>query len=128
MSDAVRNPSHYEVIEDVEAIQLIASVFTRIEWKAYCLGNVLKYRLRAGKKDKLEQDIGKADFYKELYELHKHRNQPPVMPPQPPKAAPRLESVGLCVVIEVCEKIGNSEPSSGYTTAVHDMLEAGYHL
>ena len=71
-SDAVKNPSHYQVIDGVEAIEIIASVMSDEQWKGYCLGNIIKYRLRAGKKNKLDQDIGKADFYNELYDLHKH--------------------------------------------------------
>ncbi len=72
VNEAVRNPSHYKVINDVEAIDLIAGSMTEVQWEGYCLGNIMKYRLRAGNKDKLEQDIGKADFYKELYETKKY--------------------------------------------------------
>ncbi|WP_353961149.1 DUF3310 domain-containing protein, partial [Klebsiella pneumoniae] len=42
----------------------------------YCLGNILKYRLRAGKKSELaflEKDMAKAGFYGELYEKHKDK-------------------------------------------------------
>lgn len=72
VEDAVRNPSHYKVIGDVEAIEIIAASMTESQFEGYCLGNILKYRLRAGNKDRLEQDIGKADFYKELFEAKKH--------------------------------------------------------
>ena len=44
------------------------------EFRGFCLGNVLKYRLRAGKKADLanmEQDLKKAEFYKELFKKHR---------------------------------------------------------
>ncbi|MHB6022006.1 DUF3310 domain-containing protein [Klebsiella pneumoniae] len=47
---------------------------TQEMFKGYCLGNILKYRLRAGKKSELatlEKDMAKAAFYLELYEKHK---------------------------------------------------------
>lgn len=69
--DTVRNPSRYMLFPDVESIQIIARSFTVEEFRGFCLGNVLKYRLRAGKKDKVEQELAKADFYKELFERHK---------------------------------------------------------
>ena len=70
-SDQVKNPSHYQLIEGVESIEVIARSMTQEQFKGYCLGNTLKYRLRAGKKDALQQDIDKANFYGELYEMHK---------------------------------------------------------
>ena len=57
MSDPVHNPSHYksggiEVIDVIEAFGL-----------NYRLGNVIKYVLRAGRKDDLLQDLEKAAWY-----------------------------------------------------------------
>ena len=71
-TDNVKNPSHYQLIEGYESIRIIASSLTLEAWKGFCLGNIIKYRLRAGNKDALEQDIAKADFYKELYEKYKY--------------------------------------------------------
>ena len=71
MKDNIKNPSHYQILEGAESIEIIASCMTVEQWHGFCLGNILKYRIRAGKKDKLEQDIGKADFYGELYLKHK---------------------------------------------------------
>ena len=65
-------PSHYQFFPDLEAIEVIASTLTLAEFRGYCLGNRLKYRLRAGNKDKLEQDIQKSDFYIKLFNKHKH--------------------------------------------------------
>ena len=76
MSDAVNSPQHYQVFPDLEAIEVIARSMTREQFKGYCLGNILKYRLRAGKKSELaylEKDIAKAGFYGELYEKHKDK-------------------------------------------------------
>lgn len=72
--EGVRAPSYYMLFEDVESIQVIARTMTVPEFKGFCLGNVLKYRLRAGKKSELatiEKDLAKADFYKELFAKHK---------------------------------------------------------
>lgn len=69
-SDAVDSPKHYQFFPDLEAIEVIARSMTQEQFYGYCLGNRLKYRLRAGNKDKLEQDIAKSDKYLELYEQH----------------------------------------------------------
>ena len=69
--DAVNSPKHYQFFPDLEAIEVIARSMTREQFYGYCLGNRLKYRLRAGNKDKLEQDIAKSDKYLELYEQHR---------------------------------------------------------
>tara|TARA_R100000541_G_scaffold25915_3_gene35486 strand:+ start:28 stop:720 length:693 start_codon:yes stop_codon:yes gene_type:complete len=73
ISDNVKSPSHYQLIEGIESIEIIARSMTKEQWHGFCLGNILKYRIRAGKKDKLQQDIDKANFYGELYEMHKDK-------------------------------------------------------
>jgi hypothetical protein len=70
--DAVNSPKHYAVFEQLEAIEVIASSMTLDQFYGYCLGNILKYRLRVGGKDDVMQELGKADKYKELYEDYKH--------------------------------------------------------
>lgn len=72
--DGVRKPSHYQVFDGVESIEIIARSMTVSEFRGFCMGNVLKYRLRAGKKSELatmEKDLNKATFYQELFDLHK---------------------------------------------------------
>lgn len=69
--DPVNRPQHYQFFPDLEAIEVIARSTTQEQFYGYCLGNRLKYRLRAGNKDKLEQDIAKSDKYLELYEKYK---------------------------------------------------------
>lgn len=74
--EGVTKPSHYMLFDDIEAIEVIARSMTREQFKGYCLGNILKYRLRAGKKSELaylEKDMAKANFYGELYEQHKDK-------------------------------------------------------
>lgn len=74
VDDGVRKPSHYQVFDGVESIEIIARSMTVSEFRGFCLGNVLKYRLRAGKKSELatmEKDLNKAAFYQELFDLHK---------------------------------------------------------
>lgn len=72
--DGVRKPSHYQVFDGVASIEIIARSMTVSEFRGFCMGNVLKYRLRAGKKSELatmEKDLNKAAFYQELFDLHK---------------------------------------------------------
>lgn len=72
--EGVTKPSYYMLFDDIEAIEVIARSMTREQFKGYCLGNILKYRLRAGKKSELatmEKDLNKAAFYQELFDLHK---------------------------------------------------------
>ena len=60
---------------DMEAIEAIKLVLTPEEFIGYCKGNALKYRLRAGKKDKLEQDIAKAETYVKFLKTAMKENQ-----------------------------------------------------
>lgn len=72
--DGVRQPSHYQVFPGLESIEVIARSMTEAEFRGFCMGNTLKYRMRAGKKSDLasiEKDLAKADFYKELFAQHK---------------------------------------------------------
>lgn len=65
-SDPVKHPKHYKFF-DTEAIDIIKSALTDEEFLGYIKGNSLKYRLRAGKKDDVTQDINKAKQYEEMY-------------------------------------------------------------
>ena len=71
---AVKRPSHYQVFAGLESIEVIARSLTVEQFRGFCMGNVLKYRLRAGKKSdqaNVTKDLAKAEFYKELFEKHK---------------------------------------------------------
>ena len=69
--DLVYKPKHYAVAGDTEAIDIIRLVLRQMPeltpYQGYCLGNLLKYRLRAVEKDALQQDIDKANVYKEWF-------------------------------------------------------------
>ena len=71
-NDAVLQPKHYEVWESLEAIEIIAASMTEDQFRGYCFGNLMKYRLRAGKKDALQQDINKADNYIQIFNNFKY--------------------------------------------------------
>lgn len=63
VGDAVNHPAHYER-GNIEAIQVIEEVVSGLKGDAaYCMGNVLKYALRAGAKDDLKTDLEKANNY-----------------------------------------------------------------
>lgn len=64
MSDAVNHPAHYRLFPGQEAIDIIQASLTPEEFRGYLKGNALKYRLRAGNKDDLRQDIDKAEWYR----------------------------------------------------------------
>lgn len=71
--DNVNKPKHYSLFtfedgESLQAIEVIASSMTVEQFSGYCLGNALKYRLRCGRKDNIEQEISKAEKYQELYD------------------------------------------------------------
>ena len=71
-NDMVTQPKHYEFFDDIEAITIIARSMTEKQFAGYCMGNALKYRLRAGKKFNTEEDLKKAEYYKELFQKHRH--------------------------------------------------------
>lgn len=64
--DNVDKPQHYMLFPDTETIEVIQSSLTIEEYKGYLKGNVLKYRLRAGKKRDTIEDINKALKYEEI--------------------------------------------------------------
>ena len=70
--DNVKRPAHYQIVDNIESIDIIARSMTVEQFKGFCLGNILKYRIRAGKKDALEQDIAKANEYEKIFEAKKH--------------------------------------------------------
>ena len=63
--DAI-NPSHYKETYPFEVIDVIKHVLTRSQFDGYCIGNEIKYRMRAGVKDvdTTLEDISKAEWYR----------------------------------------------------------------
>ena len=62
--DNVNNPNHYKLGCGIESIEIIKKVLGTQGFVAFCLGNILKYLIRAEKKNKLE-DYKKAAKYLE---------------------------------------------------------------
>ena len=62
--DNVNNPNHYKLGCGIESIEIIKRVLGTQGFVAFCLGNILKYLIRAEKKNKLE-DYKKAAKYLE---------------------------------------------------------------
>lgn len=63
MSDAVNHPDHYGGEDNpYECIKIIEAIGWGYE---FCMGNALKYEMRAGKKDSatVEQDLAKREWY-----------------------------------------------------------------
>jgi hypothetical protein len=64
--EAITSPSHYKVCEGLDVVDMIRAVLTPEQFSGYCLGNVIKYRMRAGKKTMSPmEDLGKAHVYEE---------------------------------------------------------------
>ena len=61
--DPVNNPKHYQFAPGIEAIDVIEAILTTEQFRGYCIGNALKYRLRAGDKGDTQQDIDKSKWY-----------------------------------------------------------------
>ena len=69
--DMVKVPKHYQIFRGIEAQDVMEVVAEShlcqhlTPWEIHCFMTMLKYRLRAGEKDSLEQDIKKANRYKQ---------------------------------------------------------------
>lgn len=56
--DMVNHPQHYQAKNGLESIDVIEGFGL-----GFCLGNAVKYILRAGKKNNREEDLEKAIWY-----------------------------------------------------------------
>jgi len=63
MSKDPINPEHYTQTYPMQVIDIIQGVLSPEQFDGYCLGNELKYRLRAGFKGDPLEDIKKALWY-----------------------------------------------------------------
>lgn len=61
--DEVNNPTHYDLFPGQQSIDIIKAALTPEEWAGFLKGNIIKYRLRAGKKGPAEKCLAKADWY-----------------------------------------------------------------
>ena len=85
MTDAVKNPSHYQIAPGIEAIDIIKIVLEAYRdeltpYEGHALGTFLKYRLRAGDKDELRQDIDKSNTYRDWLRTSRDRGVERVQP------------------------------------------------
>ncbi len=73
MSNSINNPAHYGGADNpYEAIKVIEA------WGAnFCIGNVLKYLSRAGKKGSALEDLKKARWYLDR-EIQDRETKPPL--------------------------------------------------
>lgn len=62
--DEINHPRHYELAPGLEAWDVIKATLTPAELRGYCVGQILKYRLRAGEKGDALKCIGKANWYR----------------------------------------------------------------
>lgn len=78
LGDDVNHPSHYQIAEGIEAIDIIEAVLREYAHldpgQGYLLGNFLKYRLRAGDKGELQKDIDKSNVYREMLREGRGKN------------------------------------------------------
>lgn len=71
----LKNPDskHYELWEGYESIEALEAIMTKEELIGWCKGNILKYRLRIGKKDDPRAEVRKIITYekylKQLMEM-----------------------------------------------------------
>lgn len=68
--DMVNKPKHYDFAPGIEAIDVIESTLTPEQFKGFLIGNMLKYRLRAGEKGDVIRDILKANWYRDRLNSH----------------------------------------------------------
>jgi hypothetical protein len=64
--DVINKPAHY-ISEGLECIDLLMAVLTPAQFEGFCLGNVIKYRFRAGAKGG-DEDIAKSEWYWKKYD------------------------------------------------------------
>ena len=74
IEDKIKSPSHYKLDGlGIESIDIIKARLSKDGFKAFCVGNVIKYILRAEKKNGLE-DYKKSKQYLEwIIEGEEHK-------------------------------------------------------
>ena len=108
MSDKVNHPSHYTDYP-IEVIDMIREILTETygeeAFEAYCLGNEVKYRMRAGLKGVGDEDIKKAMKYKEFRQKEEAEDEE--------------------ISLEDCYKPWDSEDDLGYGRQIHAECSFG---
>jgi len=62
--DMVNKPPHYNKYQ-TEVIDIIEDCLTKEQFEGYLLGNMIKYRMRAGWKIKRDEDLKKSNWYQD---------------------------------------------------------------
>ena len=60
--DLVNHPEHYTSYP-IETIDMMVAIWGKQTVANYCTINAFKYRMRAGKKDNVQQDLAKEKWY-----------------------------------------------------------------
>ena len=71
--DPVQHPRHYNRDGAIECIDEMEAIFGPKMVMYFCLGNVFKYRYRAGLKDDGYKDLEKSDWYMRKYIEYKKK-------------------------------------------------------
>ncbi len=71
----IEKPSHYNLCGS-DTMTTIEKILGTEGYLGFLKGNVWKYRIRAGKKGKTEDDINKAIYYENLYNEFVRENTP----------------------------------------------------
>lgn len=67
--------NHYLIFKGLEALGVIKNSLSFEEFRGFVKGNILKYQLRLGKKDLIENETKKIKYYQNiLIELEKEKN------------------------------------------------------
>lgn len=67
--------NHYLIFKGLEALEVIKNSLSFEEFRGFIKGNILKYQLRLGKKDIIENETKKIEYYQNiLIELEKDKN------------------------------------------------------
>ena len=66
--------THYNMFDGLEAIEVLEAVMTTDELKAWCRGNIYKYRLRLGNKDDVSGEVKKIRTYEAYYKYLENKN------------------------------------------------------
>lgn len=62
--DIINHPDHYNHLQ-IEVIDIIKASLTDDEYRGYLLGNIIKYRMRAGWKGDRDTDYKKSSWYQD---------------------------------------------------------------
>lgn len=64
--DMVHSPSHYMLEDGTEVKMHIMALLGKEGFIAYAKGNIIKYTARLGKKDNMDQELGKIQEYAQM--------------------------------------------------------------